>query len=153
MNRPEISAELYQLLNGEKLAEKQHEAMMLLTVTEDQWPHIAMISVGEVAAASRNQLRLAIWPNTTTTANLIRTGKATLVAFFAGKAHYVRLSLQHLGALPKAKHERERFLATVVSYREDVAKYATITSGVQIELNDATAVLQRWGETIEELFR
>ncbi|MFC7441075.1 pyridoxamine 5'-phosphate oxidase family protein [Laceyella putida] len=153
MNKQELSPELYQLLNGKNLDAKQHEAMMLLTVTEDLWPHTAMISVGEIIATSPTQLRLALWPATTTTANIIRTGKATLVAFIAGKAHYVRLSLQRLAALSHAKHKRERFAASVVSVREDVAKYAGITSGVRIELKDSISVIKRWEETIEELLR
>ncbi|MGA9173588.1 MAG: pyridoxamine 5'-phosphate oxidase family protein [Thermoactinomyces sp.] len=149
----EISEELYQLLNGQSLETKQHEAMMLLTVTEDLWPHIAMISVGEILAIDQTNLRLALWPGTTTTSNILRTGRATLVVFFAGKAHYVRLSLQRLAELPDARHKRERFSATVVSAREDVAKYADITSGVKIDLKDPDAVIKRWNETLEELSR
>ncbi|MBA4544519.1 MULTISPECIES: pyridoxamine 5'-phosphate oxidase family protein [Thermoactinomyces] len=151
MENQRISEELCQLFNGRSLEEKQHEAMMLLTVTEDLWPHIAMVSVGEILALDRTHLRLALWPGTTTTANILRTGKATLVVFFAGKAHYVRLSLKRLPELPGARHKRERFAASVVSAREDVAKYAEIRSGVTIDLKDPDAVLTRWSETLEEL--
>ncbi|WP_396020863.1 hypothetical protein [Bacillus sp. SD075] len=41
MNRIEISTEVFDLLNGEELTDKQHEAMLLLTVSEDGWPHTA----------------------------------------------------------------------------------------------------------------
>lgn len=81
MQTPRIGKELFTLLDGKGLEDKQHEAMMLLTVTEDQWPHIAMISVGEVVALDEGNLRLALWPGTTTTGNMIRTGKATLAVF------------------------------------------------------------------------
>lgn len=153
MNSQELPTNLCELLNGRNLKDKQHEAMMLLTINQDSWPHVAMISVGEVIAVSPTELRLSLWLNTTTTANIIRTSKATLVVFFNGIAHYVQLSLHKLSELADARHPRERFSARVVSLREDVAKYAEITSGVQIELKDPASVLHRWNETLEELLR
>lgn len=153
MHGTTISDELFSLLDGHELERKQHEAMMLLTVTEDQWPHVAMISVGEIVALNRAQLRLALWPGTTTTANMIRTGKATLAVLTGGKAHYVRLTLEHLPALPDARHPRERFAALVFAAREDVAQYADIVSGVTIRLHEPDSVLGRWRETVDELLR
>lgn len=49
----QLSNELFQLLNGEKLAGKRREAMMLQTVTEEGWPHTAMISAGEILALNK----------------------------------------------------------------------------------------------------
>lgn len=102
MNTQEISTNLFQLLNGKDLASKQHEAMMLLTLSQDQWPHVAMISVGEVIAISSTELKLSLWPNTITTSNIIRNGKATLVIIFNGIAHYIKLSLRKLPELTDA---------------------------------------------------
>lgn len=70
----QLSNELFQLLNGQKLAAKRREAMMLQTVTEDGWPHTAMISAGEILALNDTDVRLALWQGTTTTANITRTG-------------------------------------------------------------------------------
>ncbi|WP_025718040.1 pyridoxamine 5'-phosphate oxidase family protein [Paenibacillus sp. 1-18] len=151
MQIPRIGKELFTLLNGKALENKQHEAMMLLTVTEDQWPHVAMISVGEIVALDEGNLRLALWPGTTTTGNMIRTGKATLAVFIGGKAHYVRLSLEHLPMLPGAKHVRERFAAQIFAAREDSAQYADIVTGVTIRLKEPEAVLDRWKDTVAEL--
>lgn len=147
----EISSSLYELLNGMNLEDKQHEAMMLLTVTEDLWPHTAMVSVGEVVAIDQKTLRLSLWLGTQTTGNIIRSGKATLVALHDGVAHYVRLELSRLPELSMPLHPRERFEAKVVSVREDTAKYAEINSGVKITLKDPDEVLIRWRETILEL--
>ena len=61
----ELDAELMEWLSGTNLEHKQHEAMQLLTVSEDQWPHQAMISMGEVIAINPHQLRLALWPRYT----------------------------------------------------------------------------------------
>lgn len=148
-----LAPELYELLNGQDLNSKQQEAMVLMTVSEDGWPHTAMISVGEIAAVSQDSLRLGLWPGTVTTGNILRTGKATLAAFYAGKAFYTRLQLRPLAELTGAKHPRQRFEAQVVSCKADTAKYADIVSGVQIVLHDPEAVVTRWEETLEELLR
>jgi hypothetical protein len=148
-----ISEELFRLLDGSRLESKQGDTMMLLTVTEDYWPHVAMISAGEILALDRQQLRLALWPGTTTTGNMIRTSKATLAAFIDGKAHYVRLLLDQLPELPDAEYPRARFTATVAGSRTDTAKYADIMTGVTIRLKNPAEVLKRWEKTLEELIR
>ena len=146
-----ISEELYTLLNGKEIGSKQHEAFMLLTVSEDLWPHTAMVSVGEVVATDASTLRIALWPQSTTTQNIIRTGKAMLVLFYKGKACYITLSLEQLPALDNPHYLRARFEAKVTHFREDIAKYADITSGVKINLKESEEVLERWQATIEEL--
>ncbi|MGR6342240.1 pyridoxamine 5'-phosphate oxidase family protein [Priestia megaterium] len=143
MKSVEMSIEVYEWLNGQDLKKKQHEVMMLLTVGEDGWPHTAMISVGEIIAMNRNELRIGLWPNTSTTANIIRTSKAILVLIYKGKAHYIRLSLERLEELSTTRYPRERFSAKVISVREDVAKYADITSGIKIELKNNKEVIER----------
>ncbi|PFC74460.1 hypothetical protein CN290_12375 [Bacillus cereus] len=153
MKSIELSLDVYELLNGQDLMDKEHEAMMLLTVSEDGWPHTAMISVGEIVAINLMELRIGLWPSTSTTGNIIRSNKATLVLFYKGKAHYIRLSLERLEELPSARYQRERFSAKVISTREDVAKYADITSGIQIELKNSDEVIERWSQTIEDILR
>ncbi|MCJ8012060.1 pyridoxamine 5'-phosphate oxidase family protein [Paenibacillus sp. KQZ6P-2] len=151
MPNGDLSEELYKLLNGRNLETKQHEAMMLMTVTEEGWPHTAMISVGEIVALDSRCVRLAIWPGTTTARNMIRSEKATLAFVYAGAAHYIKLSLKLLPVLPDAEHPRERFEAEIISVRSDIAQYADITTGMQIELKDGESVLRRWHETLAEL--
>lgn len=153
MKNVEISTEVYELLNGQDLTDKQHEAMMLLTVGEDGWPHNAMISVGEIVAVNLTELRIGLWSNTSTTANIIRSNKATLVLIYKGKAHYIRLSLERLEELPNARYQRERFSAKVISAREDVAKYADITSGIKIKLKNNKEIVERWNQTLEDILR
>lgn len=153
MNANSLSDEVYELLNGQHLWKKQHEAMMLLTVNEEGWPHTAMVSVGEIVATDRGEVRLGLWKGTVTTTNLIRTGKATLVLIYKGKAVYIQLQAEVLEELPDAAHPRERFKAQIISFREDLAKYAEITSGITIQLNDAEEVIERWQQTVQELIR
>jgi hypothetical protein len=151
MSQTTISEELFRFLDGNRLEDKNREAMMLLSVSEDGWPHAAMISVGEMVALNHEELRIALWPKTQTVANLKRTKQATLVAVHKGKVHYVRLAIEPLPALKDAKHNRERFKAKVVSVKEDTAKYAEITSGIRFALYDPESVVRRWTETVSEL--
>ncbi|MBO0997330.1 pyridoxamine 5'-phosphate oxidase family protein [Bacillus sp. SD075] len=149
----EMPVEVFDLLNGKELADKQHEAMMLLTVSEEGWPHNAMISVGEIVAISRKELRICLWPDTSTTANVIRTQKATLVLFWKGKAQYIRLSLGRLKELPNAQYQRVRFHAKIVEARKDIAKYAEITSGIKIDLKNPKEIVERWRDTVDDLLQ
>ncbi|KAF4325359.1 hypothetical protein G195_001009 [Phytophthora kernoviae 00238/432] len=137
--------------NGENLEKKQHEAMQLLTVSEDGWPHQAMISMGEVIAVTPNLLRLALWPGTQTSMNMSRTGKATLIAVHQQSLLSIRLDVTSLLALREPVHPRDRFEAQVINIRVDHAPYAEITSGITFQLKDESGAITRWRETIEEL--
>lgn len=148
----ELGDDLFLLLDGQNLEAKQEEAMMLLTTGEDGWPHVAMISVGEIVARSRTNLRIGLWPGTTTSENIRRTGKATLVLFYRGRAHYVRLELEPLEIKSlNRKYPIDCYSASVVSHKEDRAKYADIISGVKIQLKDPEQVVARWRETVDDI--
>ncbi|MCQ4086494.1 pyridoxamine 5'-phosphate oxidase family protein [Saccharibacillus sp. JS10] len=144
---------LYQLFDGTHLQDKAHLAMTLHTVDEDGYPHQAMVSAGEVYAESSEQLRIALWLGTTTTGNMLRTGKALIGVVYEGVSYTISLQAQTLPELEQSKHPRARFVAKIREVRADVAKYATLTSGITIELHDLQAVVQRWQETLEELKR
>ncbi|MFI2856122.1 pyridoxamine 5'-phosphate oxidase family protein [Paenibacillus sp. JSM ZJ436] len=146
-----LPEQLCRLLDGENLEEKQGEGIQLLTQCEDGWPHCAMIGAGEIIALQEDVLRLALWPGTMTTGNVIRTGKATIVLVHGAKMYYIRLVLVHLATLASARHPRERFEARIEAIREDQAPYADIVCGVTYRLKQPEEVLARWRETLEEL--
>ncbi|MEK4435158.1 pyridoxamine 5'-phosphate oxidase family protein [Paenibacillus sp. FSL K6-2862] len=151
MNDKHLNPEFVEWLSGDQLEEKQHEAMQLLTVAEDGWPHQAMISVGEILAMDPDTLRLALWPGTQTSMNMNRTGKATLIAVHEHKLLYVRLEIRALPPLKEAIHPRDRYEAQVADVRVDHAPYAEITTGITFQLKDEAASISRWKETIAEL--
>src|SRR5437868_382048 len=74
---PALPPELREFLDGQRLAAKTNDVIELLTVGEEGWPHVALLSVGEVLAASDTEVRLALWPDSQTTANVRRTSRAT----------------------------------------------------------------------------
>ncbi|MBR2566613.1 MAG: pyridoxamine 5'-phosphate oxidase family protein [Paenibacillus sp.] len=151
MEIAQLDAELLEWFSGSDLENKQHEAMQLLTVTDGQWPHVAMISMGEVVALSPNGLRLALWRGTQTSMNMMETGKATLIAIYGQRLLHIRLEVQLLPELTNAVHPRDRYECKIRHIRIDQAPYAEITSGITFQLKDETATLIRWVDTIEEL--
>jgi hypothetical protein len=136
---------LAELLAAEPSAEST--AILVLTIREDGFPHQAMVSVGELAALDDKRLALALWPESTTTANLKRTNALTLAVVIGATSYTVRATTSQregVGALA-------RFDLTVVGVSADEAPYATLTSGVRFRLNDPDAVLARWREVREAL--
>jgi Pyridoxamine 5'-phosphate oxidase len=85
-----LTDDLYERLGGSDILSRANEAIVICTVDERGWPHPAMLSYFEVAAADRHNLRLAVYTNSRTCANMRERGKATLVLVGAGLVCYVR---------------------------------------------------------------
>ena len=123
--------------------------ILVLSTTHDQWPHLAMVSLGEIVAVSGRALRLALWPSSTAATNLWREKRTTLTLVHDGAAYYLRCSARR-GAdllLPGDVGQLACFGLRVEDVIEDVAPYATLTSGVNFRLNDVESTAARWRET------
>lgn len=148
-----LSPDLHRLLDGYHLADKQHIAMSLLTVSEEGYPHQAMVSAGEVLAMNETTLRIALWQGTHTSANLLRDGKALLAFVHDGISYTLMLKAMPLPPIDNSLYPRDRFEAQLIQVREDIAQYAMLTSGVTIQLHEPEQVLARWEDTLAELRR
>ncbi len=69
---------------------RANQGIVVCTVDAEGWPHPAMLSYFEVAARDPATLRLAVYTNSRTCANLRTRGTATLVLVDAGLVCYVR---------------------------------------------------------------
>jgi hypothetical protein len=149
---PVVPAALRELLDSDDLAAAEGFTMLLVTVTDDGWPHVAMVSVGEVVATSDETLRLALWPGSTATRNLTPDGRGALAAVVDGTSYSLRLGVGRDGEVetPLAG-QLARFEARVESASADEAPYAVLESGVRFRLKDPPAVLARWAELREAL--
>ena len=136
---------LVELLNAEPRAEGT--AILVLTVREDGFPHQAMVSIGELAALDSGRLALALWPDSTTAANLKRTNALTLAVVIGATSYSIRATAQQREDVGRLAG----FELTVVGANADEAPYATLTSGVRFRLNDPDEVLARWREVREAL--
>jgi hypothetical protein len=140
------------LLDGDDLAADEGLTFLLLTTTEDGWPHLAMLSVGELVAVAPRRLRVALWRGSTAAANLARAGRATITLVHAAAGYSIRVRAEQRPDLALADGQRlAAFDLAVDEVFEDVAPYATLTGGVTYRLHDPAAVLPRWQETIRAL--
>ena len=86
----QLTDDLYQSLSGADIATRADEAIVICTVDGEGWPHPAVLSYFEVAAMDRGTLRLAVYTNSRTCANLRERRHATLILASAGLVCYVR---------------------------------------------------------------
>lgn len=140
------------MLDGDDLPAREGLIFGLLTVTENGWPHLAMLSVGELVAVGPRDLRAALWPNSTATANLTRTGRATITLVHARVGYSIRCTAER-GADLNAGHSSPLafFELRVEDVLEDVAPYAVLTSGATYRLDDPDRVFPRWRATVEAM--
>lgn len=141
---------LTELLNGEALESKEGETFILLTLSDDGWPHVALLSVGEVFAASPREIRLALWPGTTTTGNLRRNGRATLLTVRQATAYSIELEAPALAGSSAAEGSLARFSARVRRVLADTVDYAHLTTGIRFVLKDRVHV-RSWEQTLQTL--
>src|SRR5437763_9795773 len=88
----QLPERLQHLLDGSDLAKREGLTFLLLTTDEASWPQVAMLSVGEIVAVDASTFRAALWLHSSTSKNLARVGRATLVMVDSGNGYYVRLN-------------------------------------------------------------
>jgi hypothetical protein len=123
----------------------------LLTSAADGNVSVALLSAGEILAVGPDHLRLALWPVSTTTANLSRSSHGTLVSIEPDGVFYIRLATRRLADLRAGGMDHAAFDAIVEDVLEDEVTYARMTSGVRFELTDGPATVRRWRATLAAL--
>ena len=122
--------------------------ILVLSDLEAGWPHLAMVSVGELVVAPDGRLALALWPTSTCAANLARTGRATLALVADGLAFSLRCHVDDELPMTVGEDPAMRgFVLRVIAVAEDAAPYADLLSGVTYRLHDVQATLARWRRT------
>jgi hypothetical protein len=140
------------LLDGSDLAKREGLTFLLLTNDAQDWPQVAMLSVGEVLALDARSLRAALWLRSSSAENLTRTGKATLIVIASGAAYYIRLSARRGDDLNVGAEGRlAYFVLEVQDVQEDSTEYALLTAGVTFKLKDPDMVVPRWQQTVDAL--
>ena len=147
----EFRPELMTLLDGDNLHSKVGETILLLTVGDAGWPHLAMLSVGELLAVGTDEVRIALWKGTQTGNNLRRTSKGTLALVHGGAGHYIELQVTGTGRLDVGRVTLDSFSCKVVKVLTDVVGYATLTTGIRFDLPREEEVVSRWERTVEAM--
>jgi len=86
----ELPPDLMARLSGRDLQPVASKVIQIVTIDEGGWPHAALLSYFEVVAADRRRVRLASYANSTTSANMRRSGKVTFVIIDHQLAYYVK---------------------------------------------------------------
>ncbi len=146
-----LPADLAAALDGRRLAERVGDTYLLLTTSEAGWPHVAMLSAGEVLAMDEAALRLGLWPGTASTENLQQSGRGLLMAVRPPATYYVRLRVSALGEVPVDDRRLAVFGAAIEEVLEDVVGYARVTEGIRFELADPPRVVAHWEAAIAAL--
>jgi len=146
-----LPAELAAALDGRRLAERVGDTYLLITTAEAGWPHVAMLSAGEVLAVDESALRLGLWPGTRSAENLERAGLGLLMAVRPPATWYLRLRCRPLGQVPVEDRRIAAFEAAIEEVLEDVVGYARVTGGIRFELVDPPRVLGHWEAAIAAL--
>ena len=148
---PSLPQSVTELLDGSDLDSKVGETFLLITVSSDGWPHVAMLSVGEIVALTPTRLAMALWRGTATGANLAREGKALLVLVLDGAGHYIEMTTEYRQILMVHGSELDRYACEVNRVLVDKVDYARLTSGIVFELPNREKVVNYWRETVAAL--
>jgi len=141
-------------LDGSRIEDGVGDTLILVSTDEEEWPHVALLSVGEVLAMGTGpdaEVRIALWPNTAATRNLTRTGKALLAIIGRQRCLYLRLAIRRGPDLHPTKGGLAAFAATIERAVEDEVGYALITTGIRFDLRDQPDTLERWQRTVAAL--
>ncbi len=141
--------ELRELLDGSDLESRTGLVFELVSVAPSGWPHVALLSVGEVVALNESQIGFALWPTSTTTDNLRRSARGLLQAYHAGAAYRVRLAFKPVGEEQASGGKLALLVAHVEGVVRDAVSYATLTTGPTIVLPDAQRVVARWRNQVQ----
>lgn len=152
MSRTEdrLTPELLERLGGSRIDSLARSAILLCTLGESGWPHPAMLSYFEVAALDDRRLRLALYGNSRSCANLRERKKATLVLTDERLACYIRASTRHVesGMSAAPYNARVDLAVEQVTFDEpppDLEPGTFVTSGI--------AYAARTGESLERARR
>jgi flavin reductase (DIM6/NTAB) family NADH-FMN oxidoreductase RutF len=147
-----VGEDIQRLLDGDDLEARVGLTIVLVTTRSDGWPNLALLSAGEVLVTGPREVRLALWPSSTTTANLKLEPRCLLAVVNDGAAHYLRCLAVAKPDLSLAKGSvRSCFHLTVENHRVDVVGYATLTSGITFELARPQETVTSWQETVRLL--
>lgn len=85
-----LPADLLERLSGRDLGAVASKVIQIFTVDAAGWAHPALLSYFEVIAIDAARIRLATYSTSTTSGNMRRSGKLTLVIIDTRVAYYVK---------------------------------------------------------------
>ena len=136
------------MLDGSCVSARSHTAFTLASAATNGWPHVALLSQGEVVMVAEGVLRIALHSGSRTTANLAETRRATLLLVSPGAVETIEILAHSIGASELAGIPLSLFEADITKVQKHAVPYATVTSGITFELRNAGSTIDRWTETV-----
>jgi hypothetical protein len=136
------------LVDGTDPAAKVGQTISLISIDEQGWPRLALLSIGEVYSQSGADIRLGLHAGSGTTAALTGSGRALLNTVLEGVNFRIRIQVRRVDTSPGPL---AYFVGDVVSVDEDRVPYAELTSGITYRLNNEEAVVERWSRQLAQL--
>ena len=143
-----LSPQARTMLDGSRVSAQPHTAFILASAATNGWPHVALLSKGEVVMVAEGVLRIALHSDSRTTANLTETGRATLLLVGPDAVETIEIFAHSVGASEVAGVPLSLFEAGITRVQKHAVPYATVTSGITFELHDAGSTIDRWSETV-----
>lgn len=149
---PGLPSVLAARLDGRDPGSQEGFTVALVTTDQTGWPHVALLSAGEVLFHDE-EIRLGLWPSSTTTDDLTRDGRGLLHAVDDGAAWLVRLAARRGPDIDEPGTRLAAFRCRVEDVQEDRVGYAVLRGGISFTLNDREKEIARWRRTIDALRR
>ena len=152
----ELPGDLYQRLLGKDLEQSAEKVILLATVDEGGWPHLAMLSYFEVIAKDPRTLRLATYNGSRTTRNMRANGKATISIIDERIVYYVKGNVEEMTREMECAPQNSKLHFRVEEVLADAANEefepgAYVASGVTYKNPGRTQQLQTTREVLHEL--
>ena len=130
----ELPAELAEDLNSQNVAGKWSKIIPLVTVDDRGFPHFAVLTYGEIVAPSARELRLGLYPNSSTSRNIQARPNISVLIVHGDSIYYVKGTAKHT-----ALEGLARFDVTIDQVLVDSEPGARITAGLQFEMSQGKA--------------
>jgi hypothetical protein len=142
----ELPAEVASYLDGNDLLAKT-QALRLSTIDAEGWPHASLLSAGDMLALPSGRIRFVVFPQSTTTANMMREGRATVTLSVDGGMCELRMKCRRL-ANASSDIPLVFFEGELIKVRVHKAPYAAVSGGITFSLHEPQSVLPRWQKQI-----
>ncbi|MBV8083615.1 MAG: pyridoxamine 5'-phosphate oxidase family protein [Chloroflexi bacterium] len=126
----ELPQELIDDLSARNLPAKWSKTIPLVTIDANGFPHFAILSYGEIVATGPRELRLGLYPNSSTTRNIQARPNVALLIVSRDAVYYVKGA-----AVEKPAEGLVRFDVSVEAVLVDNEPGARITSGIGFEMS------------------
>jgi len=143
--------DVVRLFDGERLADKVGLTALLVAGDQQGRPRVALLSAAEVLATSRSQLAMLTYSGSRTTGAVLASGHAMLLTVLGGVVHKIMLDVGGATTTEAVPDGYTVLRGTVSACEQDTSGYATVRHGIEFDLADTEAVLDRWHRQIRLL--